>query len=59
LNHDAWNTSSSAVVPGYSSRACAPGDEPTVAADRYGGVYVAWQENRDGSDTDVFFARAQ
>jgi hypothetical protein len=35
------------------------GDEPTVATDRYGGVYVAWQENRDGADTDVFFARAQ
>jgi hypothetical protein len=35
------------------------GDEPTVATDRYGGVYVAWQENRDGFDTDLFVARAQ
>ena len=34
-------------------------DKPTVATDAYGAVYVAWQENRNGPDTDVFFARAE
>jgi hypothetical protein len=35
------------------------GDARTVATDRYGGVYVAWQENREGPDPHIFFARAQ
>lgn len=35
------------------------GDYPTVATDRYGAVYVAWQENRNGPNTDIFFARAE
>lgn len=45
-----------------STRAGAEGisaDFPTVATDRFGAVYLAWQENRNGPDTDVFFARAQ
>jgi hypothetical protein len=44
-----------------STRAGAAGvaaDYPTVATDRFGSVYVAWQENRNGADTDIFFARA-
>jgi hypothetical protein len=35
------------------------GDNPTVATDRYGAVYVAWEENRGGPTTDIFFARAE
>lgn len=35
------------------------GDFPAVATDRFGAVYVAWQENRSGPDTDVVFARAE
>ncbi len=34
------------------------GDFPTVATDVFGTVYVAWEENRDGPDLDVVFARA-
>jgi hypothetical protein len=34
------------------------GDHPTVATDFFGGVYVAWQENRNGPNTDIFFAQA-
>lgn len=34
-------------------------DNPSVATDRYGAVYVAWQENRNAADIDVFFARAE
>lgn len=35
------------------------GDDPSVATDAYGTVYVAWEENRDGPDADVVFARAE
>jgi hypothetical protein len=35
------------------------GDHPSVAADRYGTVYVAWEENRDGATPSVFFNRAE
>ncbi len=35
------------------------GDHPTVATDRFGTVYVAWEENRSGPDVDIFFARAE
>lgn len=35
------------------------GDNPTVATDRYGTVYVAWEENRDGPSPRVFFNRAE
>ena len=34
-------------------------DFPAVATDRYGTVYVAWEENRDGPNTDIFFSRAE
>ncbi len=34
-------------------------DHPVVATDRYGAVYVAWEENRGGPDTDIIFARAE
>jgi hypothetical protein len=34
------------------------GDHPTVATDLFGGVYVAWEENRNGPSTDIFFAQA-
>lgn len=34
-------------------------DAPTVATDDFGGVYIAWQENRSGSDTSIFFARGE
>ena len=34
-------------------------DWPSVATDRFGSVYVAWQENRNGAQVDVFFARAE
>jgi hypothetical protein len=42
-----------------AGRAGVVADEPTVASDRYGAVYVAWQENRNAADVDVFFARAE
>jgi hypothetical protein len=32
---------------------------PSVATDRYGAVYVAWEENRGGPDTDIIFARGE
>ncbi len=35
------------------------GDFPAVATDFFGTVYVAWEENRDGPDLDVVFARAE
>jgi hypothetical protein len=35
------------------------GDHPTVAADRYGTVYVAWEENREGPTPRIFFNRAE
>jgi hypothetical protein len=34
-------------------------DFPSVATDRYGAVYVAWEENRGGPDTDIIFARGE
>jgi len=33
-------------------------DNPSVATDRYGAVYLAWDENRSGPEKDVVFARA-
>lgn len=35
------------------------GDNPTVATDRFGTVFVAWEENRVGPDSDIIFARAE
>lgn len=32
-------------------------DRPTVATDRYGTVYIAWQENRGGARDTIYFAR--
>jgi hypothetical protein len=34
-------------------------DFPSVATDRYGAVYVVWEENRGGPDTDIIFARGE
>jgi len=34
------------------------GDHPSVATDLFGTIYVAWEENRNGPDLDVVFARA-
>jgi hypothetical protein len=35
------------------------GDRPAVATDRFGTVYLAWEENRGGPSTRVVFARAE
>jgi hypothetical protein len=35
------------------------GDFPSVATDLFGTVYVSWEENRNGPDLDVVFARAE
>lgn len=35
------------------------GDNACVATDRYGAVYTAWQENRNGPTNQVFFNRAE
>jgi hypothetical protein len=42
-----------------AGQAGAAADEPTVAMDEYGTVFVAWTENREGAETDLFFARAE
>ena len=34
-------------------------DRPSVATDRYGTVYLAWQENRLGPTNEVVFSRAE
>ena len=34
-------------------------DRPSVATDRYGTVYLTWQENRNGPSNEVIFSRAQ
>jgi hypothetical protein len=35
------------------------GDRPAVATDRYGTVYLAWEENRGGPSTRIVFSRAE
>lgn len=35
------------------------GDRPAVATDRYGTVYLAWEENRGGPATRIVFSRAE
>jgi hypothetical protein len=58
-----FNTMGTFDPPLQPSRAAGMGgvvaDYPAVATDRYGAVYVAWQENRNGPDIDIFFARAE
>jgi hypothetical protein len=34
------------------------GDYPSVATDLFGTIYVAWEENRNGPNLEVVFARA-
>jgi hypothetical protein len=35
------------------------GDRPAVATDRYGTVYLAWEENRGGPTARIVFSRAE
>jgi hypothetical protein len=35
------------------------GDRPAVATDRYGTVYLAWEENRGGPSSRIVFSRAE
>jgi hypothetical protein len=35
------------------------GDRPAVATDRYGTVYLAWEENRGGPTPRIVFSRAE
>lgn len=35
------------------------GDRPAVATDRYGTVYLAWEENRGGPTNRIVFSRAE
>lgn len=37
----------------------AAANDPAVALDAYGTIYVTWTENRGSPDQDVFFARAE
>ena len=46
------------IPSGQAGAAGVVADNPAVAADHYGAVFVAWEEDRHGN-VDIFFARAE